>query len=239
MRVSDTILRDFYIHTSPSPYTLYRTRLDVINSFKQNLRYKKFLVLPYKNKEIELPLSLLNCFSHNIPSSDTNVVIPLFRTSNLCFASGSTIINHLHDDNFPSGGLASLRCVNDKFNAHCHYGTLGAIFNLDFVPEFMCSWKCRVDECGHLCTVQPIARISPAVFQQKDSISSTICNTVFKNIIGKSVMDPITTSYFPLSVVIEDWPYSLIHPQKPDIRTNDEELKQLVLDNMEEFKIEF
>lgn len=236
MKVSDIILRRFFSYGRAGISNGDAHRTEIRNSFIQNTRYNKFWVLPYKDREIELPICLITNFTTELPQKDTNIVIPLYKIQyGEPYASGSTVLSHLFDNNFVQGGVAPLYCY--KENNQCfHYGTFGAVFDEDFTPEFICSWQIHIGDNNRLNLVTPIIRFSPSLFQKKDSISTTLCNTVFKNVIGKKVRNSETCYYQNLKVIIEDWPYPLLTPKKPDINTTDEELKQILLDNVGEFK---
>jgi len=237
MKVSDVILQLFSKVISPHFYYSESTirGQSIQKLLQENAVYKKFWVLPYRNGEIELPIGLVNKFLNRLPQGDTDVAIPLFGFSIPNFdvyKSASTAISKCFSRDFLyGGGLEALYTTSER--EQLHYGSPGLIFNSNFIPELTCSWKIKVEN-NTITYVTPIIRFNPQLFliQKKDAITSAICNTIFKGVIGKKVKNPITYEYQNLQVLIENWQYPIVIPSVPNINTTDEDLQQFVLENL-------
>ncbi len=131
-----------------------------------------------------------------------------------------------------------------------YYGTCGAIFNKDFLPIMMMSWrieKFQQDDAERPFIykfVQPILRVSPSVFTTKgDSITRHVINQVIPNALDCRCNNPMVYdnplfdnkyNYFNVKVDIDNFPFSFSKVCAPSVSTTNEELLSVALDHIDE-----
>lgn len=131
-----------------------------------------------------------------------------------------------------------------------YYGTCGAIFNKDFLPIMIMSWRIEkfqqdnADRPFIYKFVQPILRISPSVFIDKnDSVKRNIINQIIPNALDCECHNPTVYNnplfensyrYFNVKVDIDNFPFSFSKVCAPSVSTTNEELLSVALDHIDE-----
>lgn len=131
-----------------------------------------------------------------------------------------------------------------------YYGTCGAIFNKDFLPIMIMSWRIEkfqqdnADRPFIYKFVQPILRISPSVFIDKnDSVKRNIINQIIPNALDCECHNPTIYNnplfdnsyrYFNVKVDIDNFPFSFSKVCAPSVSTTNEELLSVALDHIDE-----
>ena len=123
-----------------------------------------------------------------------------------------------------------------------YYGTCGAIFNKDFLPIMIMSWRIEkfqqdnVDRAFIYKFVQPILRISP-------SVKRNIINQIIPNALDCECCNPTLYNnplfdnnyrYFNVKVDIDNFPFSFSKVCAPSVSTTNEELLSVALDHIDE-----
>ncbi len=213
-----------------------------------------YMNIPAFNDTFELPVFLLKKL-YATSQSDTPVMADSFCVclnylgANSNYKSIPSKVRDVLSKTFNS----NVRLIKITFGTQeddYYYGTCGAIFNKNFLPVIIMSW--RVEKVQQDNTdrpfiyefTQPILRVSPSVFTAKnDSITRYIINQIIPkaldcrcytpHILGNPLFSN-STYCNSIKVDIGDFPFSFRNVCTPSISTTNRQLLDVALNNIDE-----
>lgn len=211
------------------------------------------MTIPMKNTIIELPVLML----YELPKMP---FIPDAFVANLNYIGLADLYKTLSSNvkaaltaRFSGKRLFKIT-LSDK-SSNVYYGTFGAIFDENFHPIMMLSWKMYkipidkdIPDKVILRPVNPILRIHPSVFINKnDSMKRFIANKIFPTALELAIHAPYAqlpyltfTSYnrlYSVQVIVDKMPFEVKEPSLPSISTTNKSLINVALDNLDEIII--
>ena len=213
-----------------------------------------YMNVPAFKDTFEIPVFLLqyltiyrNLIHQETPDSFT--VFLNYKNLKSSYKSLSSQICSLLVQSFPENRLIRI-CLRAKEAEIAYYITHGAIFNKDFFPIMMMSWKYEKipsEDTTLLCRykpVQPILRISPSVFtDNSDSVTRFIINHILSTALECRCFSPHIyhndlfirdDTFFDIKVDIGNFPFSFTKANAPSVSTTNEELLNVALNNIDE-----
>lgn len=205
----------------------------------------KFMEIPISGDLFEVPAFAMNKLSYDANDPVEKIVVRL-NTRNI--TTGFRTLNKTLEFTFEEA-FEQTRLLKVSENPN-YYGTVGAVFNRDFEPIFMCSWMLQRhfrDDLQYYELLYPIIRVSPDCFMNP---VTPIDRLVSKKLLVEALdMNALTCSKFledqpnyermdfrpSLKIIIEDFPFPIIEADVPSISTTNKVLLQTIMDNIEDF----
>lgn len=122
-----------------------------------------------------------------------------------------------------------------------YYGTNGALFDEDFNPLMVSCWKVKTelkDGKYDIVSKSPIVWVSPSIWQgTNDNVQRMIMKkfvpALFETEVSWVHYDPYKP-YYSINLVIGECPFNVSKVNTPSVQTTDEELKSIVIDNIDD-----
>ena len=198
----------------------------------KQIKYMEVPINQSPNTVFEVPTFATAYFSHNAFSANV-AAIKLEAHKIITYTSLNAILQKGLTNKLLNGGLLKM---NPKGVESTYYVTQGAIFNAAFTPVMMCSWQVLIDRSSEepeLIYVTPILRVTPQCFIEKD-------DAVKRFVVNKFIPEALDTrihrcdTSYSIRVIIEQCPFPVVKTDTPSILTTDQQLRQIVIDHIDE-----
>lgn len=215
----------------------------------------KFMEIPFDTEEVEIPCLAFSYFRSLVDKEEldkySKIVVnlytfdhePYYRTLNRNLYD--ILVHPIYND-----ALIKTKLDPKKDDSDYYYGCLGSIFDKDFKPLMLCSWKLKkeaniIDSDNYIDAykfIKPIVRIDPNVFaSQSDTLQKFISkkfptSALSKLISAEAYSEHFSSSnhYYDASVVIEHIPFNIKSVSVPSISTDRKQLIKVALDHIDE-----
>lgn len=229
-----------------------------VNIEKENEREYLYLMVPVKGKSVEIPVFLgneyINLIEHHEPDDipDYMAVRLESKAKQSRYSTFDRVIRSVLNENYTDSKL--VRFTGKEEEGNVYYGTKSALFDKDFNPLMLCTWQIKVENVAHTGDIpifkrifkKPILRIAPQFYTGKyDSVGRFVCKKMLTTLLDMSVYPPKAYYYSTKfkytsasnchpKVVIDSFPFEIRKVSCPSISTTSQELRKVVLDNLED-----
>lgn len=197
-----------------------------------------FMNIPIDGEEVELPTFVINSIASqwfSVPEDANNITAVLKKSTRITFYRS---FNRGIEDILLHKYLPRHLIKTDftKFQGN-YWGMNGAMFDGNLNPVVIFSWKLK-KEGTNLSCVQPILRISKECFIScDDTLKRFIVNKILPAALGNKVYNSEWRELYDVKVEIGEFPYSFRRVDRPSISVDNQKLKNLVLNHMDEIAV--
>lgn len=217
------------------------------NNINRRNNCLKYIKIPLSEDIIELPLFLNNAFNdfpaNFLENSISEVLVELTPSMDRYYGKtlGTQVKHILYTPLFL--GIQKIKIDTDEV----YYGSYGTIFNEDFEPIVMFSWKLgKQKDSNNYRLIRPILRINGKYMLNKaDPMQKYIVNKILpeaaslEGIYGTDGFKLFLDNYDghcrvsnpKLKIEIDECPFPIIQSKMPDINTTQEELRNTLYEN--------
>lgn len=220
----------------------------------------RYIELPIDKEFFEMPVFAFNKFVQAVGHNDdisANALVAILNTAdrNSGYKSIERCMKDILEESFTDSRLVKVE-VKDGSNTMLYYGTHGAIFDRNFDPLMVASYKMEkcfrtVVNAGEPDKVIPyykfteaILRVNPDVYiYKRDPMEKFIVNKMISGCLLLHTELPLHIrlvdrifgdNYMPFHIEIGNSPFIIHDTDTPSISTTNEQLIQTVIDHVEE-----
>ena len=255
MRDYEFLIEDIYT-IIPSYISASERRGDILKDVHS-------MEIPIKENVFEIPTFVLAELRHTFDTFsvsfniDESIEAIITEVGKSPITSSYKSVERAMKDNITSHSSMGALIKTEAKKGHervVYYVTHGLVMNDKMKPVMMCSWiiNRQIAEDGTLKFkwVQPVLRVDPKVFIYKeDEMEKFIVNRMVKQCLEHKVAAPLS-GYLPscfeeerhfMPIRVEIFPncFNTVPVKTPSISTTNDELKQAVLDNLEDIQHEY